>query len=131
MATKNGVAYEKDRILIILDDLADRFKPHKTSVLSNLAIRGRHYGISYIFTSQKYRFVPSAIRGNSLVKLFWRINNQKEIDSIAEENFSRQLSESKLKSLLDTATEGYSYLALKQAKTVTIFEGNGLALKKL
>jgi DNA helicase HerA-like ATPase len=117
--------------LIVLDDLADRFKPNKTSVLSNLAIRGRHYNISYIFTSQKYRFVPPAIRSNSLVKLFWHLTNQKEIDAISEENFDRQLTEAKLKDLIDTSTEGYNYLVLKAHKKTEAFIGNGLTIRSI
>ena len=117
-------------VLIVLDDLADRFKPHKTSVLSNLAIKGRHFNISYIFTSQKYRFLPSAVRSNSLVKLFWYINNQREIDAIVEENFAKDMPEGFLRKLLEDSTEGFNYLVLKQHKKTQAFIGNGLMVSE-
>ena len=114
--------------LIILDDLADKFRMDKSSVLNKLAIKSRHYQISYIFVSQKYRLLPPSIRVNSLLKVFFKINNQKEMDAVAEELSSRYLPEDKLKELIDESTKDYNYFLLKQGKTEEYYQGNLLDL---
>ena len=117
--------------LIILDDLADKFRMDKSSVLNKLAIKSRHYQISYIFVSQKYRLLPPSIRVNSLLKVFFKINNQKEMDAVAEELSSRYLPEDKLKELIDESTKDYNYFLLKQGKTEEYYQGNLLDLSAL
>lgn len=117
--------------LIILDDLADKFRMDKSSVLNKLAIKSRHYQISYIFVSQKYRLLPPSIRVNSLVKVFFKINNQKEMDAISEELSSRYIPEDKLKELIDQSTKDYNYFTLKQGKNEEYYEGNLLNFKKI
>lgn len=117
--------------LIVLDDLADRFRIDKGSVLNKLAIKSRHYQISYIFVSQKYRLLPQSIRINSLIKVFFKINNQKEMTAVTEELSSRYLNEDKMRNLIDESTKDYNYFLLKQGKNEQYFQGNLLGMTKL
>ena len=76
------------QILIVIDDFADNPHLHKRSgdsALDTLFVRGRHFQISTLVSTQKLRLVSNAVRVNSLFFCIWRLRNQLEKDSLLEE----------------------------------------------
>ena len=76
------------QILIVIDDFADNPHLHKRSgdsALDTLFVRGRHFQISTLVTTQKLRLVSNAVRVNSQFFCSWRLRNQLEKDSLLEE----------------------------------------------
>ncbi len=118
----------KQKILLILDDLADVYRQDKKSLLNTLAIKGRHYGISYILTSQKYKLLPHTIRTNSRQKLFFKVNNKSEMTAIVQEQSTRETNEDDLRDMLDTHTKDYGYLLIIEGNTRHYYAGKGLKL---
>lgn len=125
----NGL--KKQRILLILDDLADVYRQDKKSLLNTLAIKGRHFGISYILTSQKYKLLPHTIRTNSRQKLFFKVNNKSEMTAIVQEQSTRRTSEDNLRDILDAHTENYGYLLIVEGNIRQYHAGRSLHLQQL
>ena len=76
------------QILIVIDDFADNPHLHKRSgdsALDTLFVRGRHFQISTLVSTQKLRLVSNAVRVNSQFFCIWRLRNQLEKDSLLEE----------------------------------------------
>ncbi|CAE7604416.1 unnamed protein product [Symbiodinium pilosum] len=74
------------QILVVIDDHADSPALHKKTgdaALDTLFIRGRHFQISTIVSTQKLRL--NAVRVNSQFYMDWRLRNQLEKDSLLEE----------------------------------------------
>ena len=76
------------QILVVIDDEADSGYLNKktgTSVVDTLFVRGRHFQISTLVSTQKLRLVSNAVRVNSQFFCIWRLRNQLEKDSLLEE----------------------------------------------
>ena len=85
--------YQKDHnfkslfsTLIIVDDFCDdvRFSKHN-SMLNALYIRGRHFGVNVISSTQKFNALSTIIRVNSRQLYFFKMRNYKEIQTMVEE----------------------------------------------
>lgn len=121
------------KVLLILDDCGNRITNKKRSPITELTIKGRHYGISYIITSQSYKLLNPTIRTNSLIKVFFKVNNQTEMKKIVEENATRDINEVELEEIIDEYTKDYNYFIIKDGNDIEYFYGNskGGFLKEL
>jgi hypothetical protein len=80
---KTGKPLEMERILIVLDDMLGYLTQNES--LSNLCTRYRHYNFSIIITSQSFRKIPLVIRNCTGHIVFFKLNNEKELEKITEE----------------------------------------------
>ena len=81
------------QVCVILDDLADRGDILQKrqgaasggSWLVTLATRGRHFGVTWIVSSQVLNLVGTVIRKNCRCMCVWRLRNHKEVETLCEE----------------------------------------------
>lgn len=80
------------QVCVVLDDLADRGDiltkrqgGDKGSWLISLATRGRHFGVTWIISSQVLNLVGTVIRKNVRCMCVWRLRNHKEVQTLCEE----------------------------------------------
>ena len=114
------------QVCVILDDLADRGDILQKrqgaasggSWLVTLATRGRHFGVSWIISSQVLNLVGTVIRKNVRSMCVWRLRNHKEVETLCEE-LSGVYNKDVLTQLYRTATaEPYSFMFVRlDAKT--------------
>ena len=101
------------QILLVIDDFADSPSLHKKtgdSALDTLFIRGRHFQISTIVSTQKLRLISNAVRVNSQFFMVWRLRNQLEKDSLLEE-LTALVPKADLEAMYEKAVaEPYSFL---------------------
>ncbi len=75
---------EREEILVILDDMLGFFRS-RGGAFNYLLTRYRHYRMSFILTSQKYREVPSLVRSVADYWVLFANYNRKELDAMKEE----------------------------------------------
>lgn len=80
------------QVCVILDDLADRGDiltkrqgGNQGSWLISLATRGRHFGVTWIISSQVINLVGTVLRKNVRCMCVWRLRNHKEVETLCEE----------------------------------------------
>ena len=76
---------KKTRYLFIFDDITTFLSASNSSFFAALATRARHYNISYIITTHKYKALNPLIRLNAQLQIFFRITSTLELNSIADE----------------------------------------------
>lgn len=98
----------KDYIyMLILDDLisdSNIFNQKRSSFISNLVTKHRHYEINLIFTTQHLKAMPKIIRNNTDILQFFKSSSNKTIDEMYE-MVSNNLSKSEFVELFEYATE--------------------------
>jgi hypothetical protein len=114
------------QVCVVLDDLADRGDlltkrqgAHSGgSWMITLATRGRHFGVTWIISSQVLNLVGTVIRKNVRCMCVWRLRNHKEVETLCEE-LSGVYDAKTIMSLYEHATaEPYSFLFVRlDAKT--------------
>ena len=114
------------QVCVILDDLADRGDilqkrqgaASGSSWLVTLATRGRHFGCSWICSSQVLNLVGTVVRKNARCMCIWRLRNFKEVETLCEE-LSGVYDKDTLMQLYRTATaDPYSFMFVRlDAKT--------------
>ena len=113
------------QVCVVLDDLADRGDiltkrqgGSQGSWLISLATRGRHFGVTWVISSQVLNLVGTMIRKNVRCMAIWRLRNQKEIETTCEE-LSGIYSKDEIMELYKYATaEPFSFLFVRlDAKT--------------
>ena len=107
--TKKEQDYDEDldHFLIVVDDLSQSFLNIK-SLITKTILHTRHKKISWIITTQRYRNINSAIRGQISYFVCYQTQNTKEIEAMAE---TVDLNPDDFRSILDFATnEPYSFL---------------------
>ena len=120
---------KKKKILVIIDDLIEIYSTKRNNPIALLATRGRHFGISFILTTQKYNRVPPEIRSNTTSKVFFKISNGREMKSIVDDTSSRKFS---MEELIDNCTENpYQYFLVKNGETNEYYSGCGLEIEKV
>ena len=80
------------QVCVILDDLADRGDILQKrqgaasggSHLVSLATRGRHFGVTWIVSSQVLNLVGTVIRKNCRAMCVWRLRNAKEVETLCD-----------------------------------------------
>lgn len=105
---------EQPKYLIILDDITDQLSQSKRDFFSQLAIFGRHYNISYIITSHKYNIINRLIRNNAKIKLFFRIDNTGELNTILDDSESYFVKKDELDDMLDKNTGEFKSFVIKE-----------------
>ena len=114
------------QVCVILDDLADRGDILQKrqgaasggSWLVTLATRGRHFGCTWIVSSQVLNLVGTVIRKNCRAMCCWRLRNHKEVMTLCEE-LSGIYDQNTLLEMYRAATEEpFSFLFIRlDAKT--------------
>ena len=114
------------QVCVVLDDLADRGDllqkrsgAHSGgSWMVTLATRGRHFGVTWIISSQCLNLVGPVIRKNVRCMCVWRLRNYKEIETLCEE-LSGAYDAKTIMALYQHATaEPFSFLFVRlDAKT--------------
>jgi hypothetical protein len=80
---KTGKPLEMERVLIILDDML--FYLNTNDALPAICTRYRHYNMSFIITTQSFRKLPLVVRNCANQIIFFKLNNEKELEKIDEE----------------------------------------------
>ena len=114
------------QVCVILDDLADRGDiltkrqggTSGGSWLVSLATRGRHFGVTWIISSQVINLVGTVLRKNVRCMRVWRLRNHKEVETLCEE-LSGVYDAKTIMSLYEHATaEAFSFMFVRlDAKT--------------
>jgi len=114
------------QVCVILDDLADRGDILQKrqgaasggSWLVTLATRGRHFGVTWIVSSQVLNLVGTVIRKNCRAMCVWRLRNHKEIMTLCEELSGIYDQQTLLEMYRAATAEPYSFLFIRlDAKT--------------
>ena len=84
----------------------------------SLATRGRHFGVTWIISSQVMNLIGTVIRKNCRCMCVWRLRNHKEVETLCEE-LSGVYDAKTIMAIYDHATtEAYSFLFVRlDAKT--------------
>ncbi len=113
------------QVCVVLDDLADRGDiltkrqgGNQGSWMVSLATRGRHFGVTWIISSQVLNLVGTVIRKNVRCMCVWRLRNHKEVETLCEE-LSGVYDKQTVMDLYNHATsEPFSFLFVRlDAKT--------------
>jgi hypothetical protein len=114
------------QVCVVLDDLADRGDILQKrqgaasggSWLVTLATRGRHFGVTWIVSSQVLNLVGTVIRKNCRCMCVWRLRNAKEVDTLCEELSGIYDKNTLLQMYREATAEPYSFLFIRlDAKT--------------
>ena len=116
---KKAVDYQKEQkhkdlyqILLVIDDFADDTNfTRKPQLLHQLYIRGRHYMISTITSTQVYKQISQIVRKSMTHLCIYRLRNYGDLESIVEEKLSAVYDKKTLLQIYHEAVdEPYSYL---------------------
>ena len=113
------------QVAVVLDDFADRGDiltkrqgGNLGSWLITLATRGRHFGVTWIITSQVLNLLGTVIRKNCRCMLVWRLRNHKEVEALCEEMSGIYDSKTVMELYRYATEEPYSFLFIRlDAKT--------------
>ena len=107
---------EPEKFLLIFDDCTALYSQSKRDIFSELAFKGRHSNISYILTTHKWNCLNTLIRGNLETKMFFRITNEKEIESFIADNKPYNIPKDDFLEMLDSSTGDYKCFVIKSGK---------------
>ena len=113
------------QVCVVLDDLADRGDiltkrqgGNSGSWLVSLATRGRHFGVTWIISSQVLNLVGTVIRKNVRCMCVWRLRNHKEVETLCEELSSVYDSKTIMQLCNHATQEPFSFMFVRlHAKT--------------
>ena len=95
---------KKTRFLFIFDDITTFLSASNSSFFATLATRARHFNISYIITTHKYKALNSLLRNNAQQQIFFKVTTALELNSISDENATVETSPNTLKKMLNVCT---------------------------
>ena len=99
------------QILIVIDDFADDTNfTRKSTLLHQLYIRGRHYMISTITSTQVYKQISPIVRKNMTHLFIYRLRNYGDLESIVEELNAIYDKKTLLQIYHEAVSEDYSFL---------------------
>lgn len=107
--TKKEDDYDEDtdHFLIVVDDLSQSFLIIK-SLITKTILKTRHLKLSWIITTQRYRNINSAIRGQISYFVCYNTQNKKELEAMAE---TVDMTEDKFGIIINYATsEPFGFL---------------------
>ena len=115
---KKVIYYQKEQkhkdlyqILIVIDDFADDTNfTRKSQLLHQLYIRGRHYMISTITSTQVYKQISPIVRKNMTHLCIYRLKNYGDSESIVEELSAVYGKKTPLNVYREAVDEPYSLL---------------------
>lgn len=129
---ENAPAEVRENVLIILDDFVEKFTLKKADLLNSLATKGRHFKVSYIFTSQKYKSISPIIRLNSSEVILFKIPNRAEFETVVSDFDDIYLNTTNIEKILKFATrEPYDYLLITRGQQTEYFKGNNQNIYKI
>jgi len=112
---------------VVLDDLADRGdiltkrsggSSKNGSWMVSLATRGRHFGVTWIISSQVLNLVGTVIRKNCRCMCVWRLRNHKEVQTLCEELSGVYDAQTVLQLYEYATSDAFSFLFIRlDAKT--------------
>ena len=113
------------QVCVVLDDLADRGDiltkrqgGAQGSWMISLATRGRHFGVTWIISSQVLNLVGTVIRKNVRCMCVWRLRNHKEVEALCEELSGVYDKETVMELYKHATAEPFSFLFVRlDAKT--------------
>ena len=113
------------QVCVVLDDLADRGDiltkrqgGTQGSWMISLATRGRHFGVTWIISSQVLSLVGTVIRKNVRCMCVWRLRNHKEVEALCEELSGVYDKETVMELYRHATAEPFSFLFVRlDAKT--------------
>ena len=117
--------YNKNRdkkVLIVFDDMiADIMKNEKfKAMIKELFIRCRKLNISVVFITQSYFRTPKDARLNSTHYILMKIDNKKELKSMAEEKSDHLYYKDFLKMYNYCTKEPYSFMTIDARPNATM-----------
>ena len=99
------------QILIVIDDFADDTNfTRKSTLLHQLYIRGRHYMISTITSTQVYKQISPIVRKNMTHLFIYRLRNYGDLEAIIEEMNAIYDKKTLLQMYHEAISEPYSFL---------------------
>ena len=99
------------QILVVIDDFADDTNfTRKSQLLHQLYIRGRHYMISTITSTQVYKQISPIVRNNMTHLFIYRLRNYNDLESIVEELSAIYDKKTLLQIYHEAVSEDYSFL---------------------
>ena len=99
------------QILIVIDDFADDTNfIRKSTLLHQLYIRGRHYMISTITSTQVYKQISPIVRKNMTHLFIYRLRNYGDLEAIIEEMSAIYDKKTLLQMYHEAISEAYSFL---------------------
>ena len=112
------IQHQKDKnhkdlyqILIVIDDFANNPDfTRKSQLLHQLYIRGRHYMISTITSTQVYKQIPPIVRKNMTQLFIYRLRNYADLQAIIEELSAVYDSKTLHAMYTEAVDESYSFL---------------------
>lgn len=108
---------EKARTLFIFDDIINELPRRTLDTFNKLLFNHRHYGISHITLSQKYKSFPPKMRTSAFGLCLYPSDNNLERSAIIEE-CSGKLGKRLFEDIYNLATENkFSFLFIKPFET--------------
>lgn len=113
-------------ILVIVDDFADDtqiMRGARGDTLKTLYVKGRHYGVSTIVGTQKYRLLSPVLRTQATALFCFRLRSKQDLDAFIEET-SAVLDKKRLMQLYKEATSiayGFLYVNLQATSAEEMF----------
>ena len=99
------------QILVVIDDFADDTNfTRKSTLLHQLYIRGRHYMISTITSTQVYKAISNIVRKNMTHLFIYRLRNYSDLEAIVEELSAIYDKKTLLQIHHEAIDEPYSFL---------------------
>ena len=99
------------QILIVIDDFADDTNfTRKSQLLHQLYIRGRHYMISTITSTQVYKQISTIVRKSMTHLFIYRLRNYADLQAIVEEMSAVYDPKTLLQIYHEAVSEPYSFL---------------------
>lgn len=110
--------YLADRVLLIFDDLVGSalFSNARDNLFKGFNTRHRHYSASVIMVSQGYKEIPKTVRSNFSAMILFEIANDKEVESIYEENTMGMNYHNWLEMYRHAIAEPYSFMYMNSTK---------------
>ena len=97
--------------MIVTDDFADDTSlTRKSQLLHQLYIRGRHYMISTITSTQVYKAISNIIRKNMTHLFIYRLRNYSDLENIVDELSAVYDKKTLLQIYHEAVSEDYSFL---------------------
>jgi hypothetical protein len=110
------------KFLVILDDVTQLLLTNAPIVVEFITT-ARHYNVSYVLASHKFKAVPPLVRANLDMFIFFQVTTNTEKIAIAGE-FSDPTffnSDIMMRNMLDTCAKGYNALVVVQKPTLQAY----------
>lgn len=103
-------------VLVILDDCADNNILRFGGIIDTLAVRGRHYKINVIVSSQRMSAISRTVRLNSDYLIFFSPYNLSELEQVAEQYFLKQDRKEYMKKIQQIFETPFNFLVIDNSE---------------